>query len=78
MLHLINVVPFGDGWTVEVDEVANGMAFHSGAKAEAAARDLGRRVARAGEPALVSIYLRDGVLAARFQVQASEAWSDAV
>jgi hypothetical protein len=44
----------------------NDMLFSAGAKAEAAARDLARRVAQSGESAEVAIFLRDGALAGRF------------
>jgi hypothetical protein len=42
------------------------MMFRSGAKAEAAARDLGGAFAQRGAAAEIHIYLRDGSLAGRF------------
>lgn len=66
MVHVISVVPDQDGWTVSSDAFANAMVFRSGAKAEAAARGLGVRFARAGEAAQIWVYLRDGTLAGQF------------
>ena len=62
----ISVTPAGDGWAVRSSEFENELMFQAGAKAEAAARDLARRVAASGVPAQVDIFLRDGALAGRF------------
>ena len=66
MAKNISVIPDQDLWTVKSDAFDNAMVFRSGAKAEAAARGLGVRYARSGEPAQISVYLRDGTLAGRF------------
>ncbi len=66
MALTIAVVPLGDGWAVRYPGVDNDMLFSAGAKAEAAARDLARRIARSGRATEVSIFLRDGALAGRF------------
>lgn len=62
----ISVVPVGGGWAVQSAGFENEMLFAAGAKAEAAARDLARRIAETGRTAEVAIYLRDGELAGRF------------
>ena len=66
MVHVISVTPAEVGWTVSAEIFANPMAFLSGAKAEATARSLARRIARQGEMAEIRVYLRDGSLAGRF------------
>lgn len=66
MIRLISVIPVGEGWTVKSEPFDNEMMFFSGAKAESAARRLGRTIAEGGETAEIRIFLRDGALAARF------------
>ncbi|HEY2660274.1 MAG TPA: DUF2188 domain-containing protein [Caulobacteraceae bacterium] len=66
MVQVITVAPVQGGWAVEHDIAGNAMVFRSGAKAEAAARELGGTLAREGEPAEIHIYLRDGSLGGRF------------
>jgi hypothetical protein len=66
MAHVIVVEPFAHGWAVRQPSVDNSQVFKSGAKAEAAARSLGARLANAGKPAEIQVYLRDGALAGRF------------
>jgi hypothetical protein len=63
---MISVVPVERGWSVRTEPFAGEMMFRSGARAEAAARSLGRRLASAGAPAEIHIYLRDGSLGGRF------------
>lgn len=65
-MRLINVAPLGEGWRVSLDGLANDMVFRSGRLAEAAARRLALRLARAGAPAEIRIHLRDHSLAGRF------------
>ena len=62
----ILVSPAGDGWAVRSEAFDNELLFEAGGRAEAAARALADRYARAGNPAEVSIYLRNGDLAGRF------------
>jgi len=66
MVSVIVVEPFAHGWAVKQPSVDNSQVFASGAKAEAAARNLGARLANAGVPAEIQVYLRDGALAGRF------------
>ncbi len=66
MIRSISVTPVGAGWTVRSEPFANEMLFLSGAKAESAARRMGRTIAEGGDTADIRIFLRDGSLAARF------------
>ena len=66
MTHMIVIRALDQGWTLQTDRLDAPMVFRSGAQAERAGRDLVRRLADAGEPAELAIYLRDGALAARF------------
>jgi hypothetical protein len=52
------------GWSLSIDEQPGALLFATGAKAEAMARNLARRLADAGETTDILIYLRDGSLAA--------------
>jgi hypothetical protein len=66
MIRSISVNPVGAGWTVRSEPFDNDMLFLSGAKAESAARRMGRTIAEGGFTAEIRIFLRDGSLAARF------------
>ncbi|HXU99750.1 MAG TPA: hypothetical protein VG166_04570 [Caulobacteraceae bacterium] len=66
MVRVIVVEPFAHGWAVKHPTVDNSQLFSSGAKAEDAAMRLGARLADAGEPAEIHVYLRGGTLAGRF------------
>jgi hypothetical protein len=66
MVQAITIVPSADGWAVKSDTFDSEMFFTSGAKAEAAARSLATRIAGAGEPVEIEIYLRDGALGGRY------------
>jgi len=66
MVHTISIKPLDAGWSVASDGADNAMLFLSGAKAETAARALGRIIADSGIPAKIEIWLRDGRLAASF------------
>jgi hypothetical protein len=66
MVSVIVVEPFAQGWAVRQPSVNNSQVFVSGAKAEDAAKRLGARLAKAGLPAEIQVYLRDGALAGRF------------
>jgi hypothetical protein len=63
MTRTIAVSPAAYGWTLQLDAREGVLVFATGALAEAAARRLAHRLASAGEPCDVSIYLRDGSLA---------------
>lgn len=67
----ILVSPAGDGWAVRSEAFDNELIFEAGGRAEAAARALADRYARAGNPAEVSIFLRNGDLAGRFMHNAA-------
>ena len=66
MSVLISVTPAGAGWAVSSDALDSDLAFEQGGRAETAARALATRVAQAGRPAEVRIFLRDGALAGRY------------
>ena len=72
MLQVISVEPLANGWAVRQASVDNPQVFSSGAKAEDAALRLGARLADAGDPAEIRIYLRDGALGGRFLYPARE------
>jgi hypothetical protein len=65
MALLIDVTPAGDGWAVHSDLLDEDLTFDRGGRAEAAARELAGRVARAGRAAEVRVFLKDGALAGR-------------
>lgn len=69
----ISVGPAGDGWVVRSPTFDNEMLFRAGAKAEAAAHELAKQLARAGRAAEVEVFLRDGALAGRFSHPAATA-----
>ena len=71
-MHVIYVEPLAGGWALRQPAVDNPQVFASGAKAEEAARNLGIRLAEAGDDAEIRVYLRDGVLAGRFVCPAAE------
>ena len=62
----ISVAPLGDDWLVRAPGVADDSVYSGGGRAESAARDLARRIAREGRAAELKIYLRDGSLAGTF------------
>lgn len=63
MTRIVTVEPSDDTWVVRCDALRQ--TFMSGAKAEAAARMLGERLARNGEAVEVHIRLRSGEPAGR-------------
>ena len=62
----ITVAPVTTGWTLKCTEADHEIYFRSGADAEAAARNLGARLARAGATVVIQIFLRDGTVAGRY------------
>jgi len=72
MVKVISVEPLAHGWALHEGTVANPQVFVSGAKAEDAALRLGARLAAAGDPAEIRIYLRGGALAGRFLCPAGQ------
>lgn len=66
MVQVITVEATQGGWTVQHEVAENAMMFRSGAKAEAAARDLASALAQRGAASEIHIYLRDGSLAGRY------------
>ncbi len=73
MNQAIVVAPNAEGWTVRSAPFANEMFFKSGESAEAAARDLGARMARESGSVVLEIFLRDGSLGGRY-VSAGPGW----
>jgi len=71
MPHLITVLPVAENWIVRAPGLAEDLPFLSGAKAEAAARQLAGAAARTGRAAALEIYLRDGSLAGRIDYPAA-------
>lgn len=66
MIQVIKVEPLGKGWAVRQSASENPQVFASGARAEDAAMSLGARLAAAGRPAEIQVYLRDGALGGRY------------
>ncbi len=62
----ISVAPAAHGWVVRSEAFDNELMFEAGGRAEAAARSLAARYAKAGRPTQVSIFMRDGALAGSF------------
>ena len=62
----ITVAPITTGWTLKCTEVDHEIYFRSGADAEAAARNLGAKLARAGATVVIQIFVRDGAVAGRY------------
>jgi hypothetical protein len=73
MDQAIIVEPSADGWAVKSAHFANEMFFKSGENAEAAARELGTKMARANRAVVIEIFLRDGSLGGRY-VAAGPGW----
>lgn len=66
MRHVtICVVPLGEGWAVEQEDLAESLVFISGGRAEAAARKLARATSRAGMSAEIVIHDRNGQVVGR-------------
>jgi hypothetical protein len=66
MALLITISPSGSAWTVQSAALSADMVFLSGAKAEAAARGIARRIAEGGGTAELRIVVRDGSLGGAF------------
>ncbi len=66
MDQAITVTPRGNGWSVRSTPFDNEMFFASGRTAEAAARDLGARIAAMSFVVVIEVFLRDGSLAGRY------------
>ncbi len=66
-VQAISVKPMdGHGWMVECSGTANAQMFASGERAESSARGLAQRLAEAGRPSRITVYLRDGTVGGRF------------
>lgn len=65
-VRLISVEPLGEGWAVRLDPCRDPILFQSGSSAEDAAKTLGQKLAQAGYPTEIRIFLRGGDLAGRF------------
>ena len=66
MEQMITVTPISKGWRIRCKTRQPDVLFRSGAAAEAAAHSLAAEVARAGDTAVIEIYLRDGTLGGRY------------
>jgi hypothetical protein len=62
----ITVMPISDRWRIKCTAREFNVLFRSGAKAEAAAHSLGAEIAKAGDTAVIEIFLRDGTLGGRY------------
>lgn len=67
----IYVAPFCGGWVVGEAALDNSQFFNSRPHAEAAARNLGERLAGAGDPSEISIRLANGESGDRFVIAAA-------
>jgi len=65
-VRIISVAALGADWTVRAHGFENDMLFRSGARAEAAARRLGERLAASGEACEIQVHDRTGALVGRF------------
>ena len=65
-MQAISVEPFGEGWVVRSDQMTYGMVYRSGRHAEDSAKGLGERLAEAGQPVEIRIFVRGGALVGRF------------
>jgi hypothetical protein len=70
MAHSITIRPIDNAWVVSAKTLGADLFFFSGGRAEATARGLAKRMARAGQAAEVEIVLRNGVVAGRFHYPA--------
>ena len=66
MNQAIIVAPSGDSWIVRSTYFDNEMFFSSGGTAEAAAHNLGSRIAQMNSIVVIEVFLRDGSLAGRY------------
>ena len=73
MIYRITLTPTDAGWALRAPELAGELAFLSGARAEAAGRDLAARLARAGRTVELHIVLRNGEVAATVLYPAAQA-----
>lgn len=64
-MRAVVVEPFGDVWSVRVDDTEPQL-FTRGREAEGAAKKISETLAAAGDHVELHLYLRDGQLAARF------------
>lgn len=64
-MRTVVVEPFGDVWSVRVDDTEPQL-FARGRKAESAAKNIAETLAAAGEHVELHLYLRNGQQAARF------------
>lgn len=60
--YRISVAPVDGGWSVSCDAMREPMVFLSGARAEAQARALARRLSQAGEEVELTVHDRASVL----------------
>jgi hypothetical protein len=63
--QMITVTPASKGWRIRCTARQPDVLFRSGAAAETAAHSLAAEIAKAGDRAVIEIYLRDGTLGGR-------------
>jgi hypothetical protein len=66
MEQTITVIPIPQGWRIKCSAGEPEVLFRSGAQAEAAAHSLATEIAKAGDTAVIQIFLRDGALGGRY------------
>ena len=64
-MKTVVITPTDGGWSVQAEGMQS-LVFRSGAAAERAGRRMAEAIAAAGEPAELTIVLRDGSVAGRF------------
>ena len=72
-MQTISVTPAEAGWAVRSDAIDNALLFRSGAKAEAAAKQLAQALATAGDPVRIDISRRNGKPGGRYLFEAEGA-----
>jgi len=66
MEQTITVTPIPEGWRIKCSAMEHDASFRSGAEAETAAHSLATEIAKAGDTAVIQIFLRDGALGGRY------------
>ena len=65
-MQIISVTHAETGWAVGSEAIEGPLVFRSGAKAEAAAKQLARALVAAGDPVRIDIRLRNGKPGGRY------------
>jgi hypothetical protein len=70
MTLTVSVTPIDSGWSVRREPGGETLVFHSGGRAEAAARQVAEAARQSGISAEVLIHARDGVCVGRLRYDA--------